>query len=277
MILVVSGNSGFAERHQHFSVGTELADDVPGLHAGLGGRGHGVFGGRVRRPHIAVAVHMHPVRPNEHLGAKAFDDVALRIELVDRVVRLELAVGIHAVETEPTAPCGRHRAGLVASDQGPDALSVDVDVHRSRRSHLAAARKLCPFTSRSARAASIRQSPHRAVWIVGRRLGEARHAGGKQHHDAAQRHPSNSICLRHDTPPCGQSRRELICVGVAWKPCRSDDVVASHSDQNGYQISTLARLATWALSPVATTWYSAPGNLNAYIPAASVLPVARTL
>ena len=47
--------------------------------------------------------------------------------------------------------------------------------------------------------------------------------------------------------------------------------------ENGYQISTLDRLATWALSPVATTWYSTPGILKAYMPAESVFAVARTL
>src|SRR5262245_44784477 len=145
MILIASGNSGFAERHQHGSVGTEFADDVPRLHAGLRGRRYGVFGSPVRRPDITFAVDMHPVRPDEHLGAKAFDDVALRIEFVDRVVRLELAVRIHAVETEPPAPCGRHRARLIAADKGPDTFSVNVNLNRSWRAHVPAAWKFGPF------------------------------------------------------------------------------------------------------------------------------------
>src|SRR5216684_2113873 len=118
MILIASCHSGFAERHQHRSVGTELADDVPCLHAGFGRGCHGVLRGSVRRPHIAVAVDMHPVWPDEHPGAKAFDHVAFRIELVDRIVRLELAVRIHAIEAEPAASRGGHRARLVASDKG---------------------------------------------------------------------------------------------------------------------------------------------------------------
>jgi hypothetical protein len=69
------------------------------------------------------------VRPDEHLRPKAFHDVAFGIELVDRVVRLEFPVGKHAVEAETAAACGGDRAGLVASDKGPDTLAVAVDVH----------------------------------------------------------------------------------------------------------------------------------------------------
>src|SRR5260370_20538118 len=133
MILIASRHPGFAERHQHRSVGTELADDVPRLHAGFGRGCHRVLRGSVRRPHIAVAVDMHPVWPDEHPGAKTFDHVAFRIELVDRVVRLELAVRIHAIETEPAASCGGHPAPLVASDKGPDTFSLDVNPHPSPR------------------------------------------------------------------------------------------------------------------------------------------------
>src|SRR5579871_5638645 len=100
---------------------------------------------------------MHPVRPDEHLSAKAFDDIALGVELVDRVVRLEPAIRIHAVETEPAAPRGRHRARLIAADKSPDALAVGVDSHRRRRAHFPAAWKLRPLASRRAGAAAIRQ------------------------------------------------------------------------------------------------------------------------
>src|SRR5207248_3044434 len=123
-----------------------------------------------------------------HLRPKTLNNISFRIEFVDRVVRFELAVWIHTVETEAAAPCCRHRAGLVASDEGPDTLTVNVNVHRSRRSHLPPAGKLCPLASRNARAASVRQSLHRAIRIVRRSLCEGRRAGGGESHDSAQHH-----------------------------------------------------------------------------------------
>src|SRR5260370_42173651 len=129
MYPTVSRHPGFGGRHPTGSVGTELADAVPRPHAAFGRGCHGVPRGPVRRPHIAVAVDMHPVRPDEHPGAKTFDHVAFRIELVDRVVRLELTVRIHAVEAEPAAPCGGHRARLVPRDHRPDTLYLAVNLH----------------------------------------------------------------------------------------------------------------------------------------------------
>ena len=155
----------------------------------------------VGRPHIALAVDVQAVRPDEHLRAEAFDDVALGVELVDRVVRLERAVGVHAVDAEAAAAGKRHRARLVAADEGPDALAVDVDVHRRRRSHLPAARKSCPFAARNARAAAVRQSPDRTVRIAGRPLRVGHRARAQYHHDAANRHPSRLNRLRHFTLP----------------------------------------------------------------------------
>ena len=184
MVLIISRNSRFAERHQDFSIRAELADNVPGLYPRFGRRCHGVLGSRVGYPDIAFPVHIHPVRPDKHLGAKALDDASLRVELVNRVVRFESTVGIHTVETEPSAPCSRHGAGLVTSDKGPDALPVNVNVNRGRRSHLSPAWKLCPLTSRNARAASICKSLDRAVRIVSRSLSEGHHDRGQEHHDA---------------------------------------------------------------------------------------------
>ncbi len=192
MALVVTGDARLAERHQQLSVRAELAHDVPGPDPGLGGSCDGLVGRRVGRPHIALAIDMQAVRPDEHLRAEAFDDVALGVELVDRVVGLERSVGVHAVDAEPAAPGERHRARLIASDKGPDTFSVDVNMDRSRRSHLAAARKSCPFTARDAGAASIRQSPDGAVWVIGRSLRVAHGARGKHRDDATQHRPSGS-------------------------------------------------------------------------------------
>src|SRR5262249_54309353 len=45
----------------------------------------------------------------------------------------------------------------------------------------------------------------------------------------------------------------------------------------GYQMSSLDMLATWPLLASITTLYSAAGGLKAYIPCASVRPLANTL
>src|SRR6266850_552189 len=200
MVLIASRDSRFAERHQYLSIRAELADDMPRLYPRFPSCCHRVFRCRVGDPHIARAVHMHPVRPYEHLSTKALDYVSLRIELVNRVVRFEFTVGIHTIETEPPAPCGRHGAGLVTSDKGPNTLAVNVNVNRGRRPHVLPAWKLCPLTSRNARATSIRQSPDGAIRIVGGSLSKWHQTGGEKHHHAPQRYPANCTCLRHDTP-----------------------------------------------------------------------------
>src|SRR4029450_8982784 len=166
MIFIAAGHARLPERHQHFSVRAELADDLPAFYAAFGRRCPGIFRCTIGRPYIAVAIHVQPVRPDEHLRPKAFHDVAFGIELVDRVVRLESPVGKHAVEPEAATACGGDRAGLVASDKGPDALAVDVDVDRRRRSHLASTRKARPLTARNARPPAVGQSSDRAIWIV---------------------------------------------------------------------------------------------------------------
>src|SRR5262249_14531210 len=116
----------------------------------------------------------------------------------DRVMLLELAVRLHAVDAEPPASSDWHRVGLIAPDQCPDAFAVDIDMYRSRRSHLAAARKFCPFATRDRGAATVGQAPYRAIGIAARRLRQADHTARKQCRDGAQRHPSSSNCLRHD-------------------------------------------------------------------------------
>src|SRR5688572_9682540 len=108
---------------------------------------------------------MEPMRPDEHPGAKALDDVAYRVALEDRVEVLDLVVRAETIETESTARGHRHRAGLVTPDECPDALSVNVDMHGGWRPHLPPARQPCPVSSGNAGAASVGESLHGAVRI----------------------------------------------------------------------------------------------------------------
>src|SRR5262249_30010282 len=148
---------------------------MAGFYSRLGRCCDSVFGCCVRHPHIPFAVHMHAVRPNEHLGPKALHDSALRVELVDGVVRFEFTVGKHTVETEAASSCSRNRAGLIAADESPDTLSISVHMDRSRWPHFSATRKFCPLTSWNTRAASIREAFHWAIRIVSRSLCESHH------------------------------------------------------------------------------------------------------
>src|SRR5262249_53910088 len=128
MVLIISGNTGFAQRQLHFSIGAELAHDVPSFYSRLGCGCHRVFGRCLGYPHITLAVDVHPMRPNKHLRPKALNDIALRVELVDGVVRFEFTVGIHTVETEPASTCNGYGACLIAPDEGPDTLAINVNV-----------------------------------------------------------------------------------------------------------------------------------------------------
>jgi hypothetical protein len=197
--LVVAGDAGLAECHQQLPVGAELAYHMTGLDAGLGGGRDRCFGGGVGRPHVAFAINVQAVRPDEHLRAEALDHVALGVELVDRVVRLELAIGQHAIDAEATTACDRHRICLVAADEGPDALAIDVDMHRCGWAHLAAAGQSGPFAARNARAAAISEAAHRAVGVVSRTLREALRR--QQQGSAPYRHPSS--LKSHDASSLG--------------------------------------------------------------------------
>ena len=200
VVFITAGNSGLAESHQDLSIGTEFADNVPRLHAGFGCNRHGLFRRCIGHPHITFPVDMHSMRPDEHLSAEALHDIPLRVELVNRVVRLEFAIRVHAVDPETAASGDRHGAGLIASNNRPDALTVGIDVHRCRRSHLSSSRKPRPFTSGDARPAAIGQSPDGTVRIVSGSLGERHYARSKKCHDGARCDPSHSDCLRHDAP-----------------------------------------------------------------------------
>src|SRR5215470_4329136 len=127
MVLVISGDARLAEGQQDFSVRAELSNDVPGFHASLDCNSYGVFGRGVSYPDVAFPVHVHAMRPDEHLSAEAFNDVAVFVELVDCVVGFQFTVGIHTVDAETAAASDWNRIGLIASDESPDAFAVDVD------------------------------------------------------------------------------------------------------------------------------------------------------
>src|SRR5215510_11724874 len=166
MVLVIPRDARLAEGQQDFSVRAKLSDDVPGFHAGLDCNSYGVFGRGISDPDVAFTVYVHAMRPDEHLSAEAFNDVAVFVELIDRVVGFEFTVGIHTVDPETAASSDWNRVGLIASNESPDAFAVDVDVHRSRRSHLSPAWKPGPLASGDARSTSIRKSPDGSVGIV---------------------------------------------------------------------------------------------------------------
>src|SRR5688572_5346934 len=95
----------------------------------------GVRAGSVGRPYVPFAIDVEPVRPDEYPGAKAFDDVPFRIELIDGVEVFDFAVPIETVDAEPSTVRDRDRVCFIASDECPDALTVHIDVHRRWWSH----------------------------------------------------------------------------------------------------------------------------------------------
>ena len=199
VILIVPRHACFPEGHQQLAVRAELEDLMAGAQAGFRRHGHAACAHRVGHPQIALAIDGEAVRPDEHPAAEALDDVALGVELEDRVDVLDPAVEAEAIDSEATAGGHRHGTRLVASDESPDALPVDVDVHGSRRSHLAAAGQPCPITAGDARAAAIRQSFDRAVRIgQPGGLREQRCSGHQRCEQCQQRGPVES---RHLTFP----------------------------------------------------------------------------
>jgi hypothetical protein len=252
VVFVVSADTGFAERHQQLPVRTEFPHHVPRLHARLCGRRDRVVGRRIGRPDIALAIDVEPVRPDEHLGAEAFHDITSGIEFVDGVDGLELAVGIHAVEAEPAAARGRQRARLVAADEGPDALAVDIDVNRGRRAHLPPVWKLRPLGPRHRRAAAIGQSPHRTIRIISGGLGKAGDRSGDQHRDAAQHRPSGTSILRHGAPPS----LLLVCVRLIARRRRRAN---RHHHRRDRSLGVGANL----ISLQARSRYQSPGEFAA--------------
>ena len=76
-------------------------------------------------------IDIHAVRPQDLSRAEALHDLAVRIELDDRIdIRTRARIGAAAIA-------------------GPDVLAVDIDVHRADRSPLAGCRAACPSCGRS--------------------------------------------------------------------------------------------------------------------------------
>ena len=206
MALVAAGHAGLAERHQHLAIGAELDDLMAELSACLCGHRDRVLTRGIGRPHVAFAIDVQPVRPDEHPGTEALDDVALCVEFVDRVDVLDAAVRVEAVDAEAPAVGNGHRIGLIASDEGPDAFSVDVHVHRRRRSHLASARQPRPVAAGHHQATAIRQSLHGTIRIRQPALRECHRSRDQKRPDARCGHRSNVMCLQHGSYPTAPQR-----------------------------------------------------------------------
>src|SRR5439155_23663455 len=73
-IRAAAGYTGFAERHEHYAVGTELGDGVSLAAAAA----------RVGDPEIAVAIDAGAVREVEHPRAPGLEQLAVLIELQNR-------------------------------------------------------------------------------------------------------------------------------------------------------------------------------------------------
>ncbi len=93
----LAGHAGMAERHQHLAIGTELNDDVA----------LAVLALAVGDIDVALFVEREPVRKDEHPGAKAGEQIAVRVEMQHRrQIRVFQAIPAAALER-------------------PDALAVD--------------------------------------------------------------------------------------------------------------------------------------------------------
>ena len=125
-----TGLSGCAQRHQHLAVRAELDDLLPAFVA----LGRPVLGDCVRHPDIAVAIHVEPMRPDEHSAAEALHDLAVRTELDDRI-----RPGVAAFVAEP-----RWILQPIASHDRPDVSTVGIDHDLADGAHRPAVRQLRP-------------------------------------------------------------------------------------------------------------------------------------
>ena len=123
-VRTLSRSSGCAEGHQHPPIRAEL-DDLVASCSIWGSRGADGVG----HPDVAVLVHIDPVGPYEHPAPEALYDVAVQIELEDRV-----QIRIQALVAEPRG------VGCVTSHHCPDMVTVGVDRHPTHRSHFPPAR-----------------------------------------------------------------------------------------------------------------------------------------
>ncbi len=127
----VAGRAGRAQGHQHFALRAELdhrvafARSVRKFLQLCVVRGAGIG-----HPHVALAIHVHPVRPQDQPGPEALNGFPAWIQLDDRVhVRASAGVGAAAIT-------------------GPDVLAVRVHVNRADRAPPASVRERAPVAHR---------------------------------------------------------------------------------------------------------------------------------
>ncbi len=158
--LGVAGHAGMAECHQHLARRAELDHDAA----------FAVPDPVVGRPHIAVLVDKEAVRLDEHAGAEAPHELAVRVELLDRV-----------------AP----RIGTAV--EHPNALAVAmVDLDLDGRAELAALWELEPVVLHLVRIG-------RRIGIGG--LGITTVAGDRPRGDGDAGHQCHSHDVFHRAPP----------------------------------------------------------------------------
>ncbi len=135
MIRPVTGHARRAEGHQHLARRTEFDHLVAS-----GPLGGACGGDRVGHPHVAVRVHIDPVGPDKHPTPEALHDMAVQVELEDRVqVRIETLVA------EP------FRGGCITPHHGPDMVATRVCRDAAHRAHLPSVRQLRPAINRTIR------------------------------------------------------------------------------------------------------------------------------
>ncbi len=192
--------TGRAERHQEFSLRAELQHRVA-LALGVGELLQFGFGCRARidDPHVALAIDIHAVRPEDLSRAEALHDLAVGIELDDGIdVRARAHIGAAAIA-------------------GPDVFAVDVDVDRAHRSPSPSVRQRAPVAHGLVR---IRQVvDRRDLGVLGRTRRTARRAGGCLRGGACASNtletarivkPSTHRPLRVVTIVCSSFRRPMI-------------------------------------------------------------------
>ncbi len=125
-----AGLSRSAQGHQHLSLRTELDDNLTAfvpLRNPVGGNGVG-------HPHVAVAIDIEPVRPDEQATAETLHDLAVRPEL-ENGIRLRVAAFV--------AEASRILEALTSHDR-PDVPAVGVHRHLADGAHRPAVGQLRP-------------------------------------------------------------------------------------------------------------------------------------
>src|SRR5438105_13441848 len=121
-VAAAAGLSGLAEGEQQFSVRAELENLMA----------FAVAAEAVGHPYIAVTVDMEAMWKQDHAGAEAFEQLAGRVELQDRI-----ELGLRAGERRARIDLGR-RTRFAAALADPYAGAVRIDRDRAGRAPYAA-------------------------------------------------------------------------------------------------------------------------------------------